>query len=101
MFDGLAPALAGGDRVLSRTVTCDLGEGVIAAGLGAIAAEYPDLSVGSYPYFRAGKFGTSLVLRGTDAARLSTATEAVRVLVVSLGGAAGAEPEKPEPEKAE
>lgn len=101
MFDGIAPTLAGGDRVLSRTVTCNLGEGVIAAGLGAIAAEYPDLSVGSYPYFRAGTFGTSLVLRGTDAVRLSAATEAVRVLVVSLGGVAGAEPEKPEPEKAE
>jgi molybdenum cofactor synthesis domain-containing protein len=96
MFDGIAPTLAGGDKVLSRTVTCDLGEGMIAAGLGAIAAEYPDLSVGSYPYFRAGKFGTSLVLRGTDAVRLSTATEAVRVLVVSLGGTAGAEPEKTE-----
>ncbi|OWJ64223.1 competence/damage-inducible protein A [Inquilinus limosus] len=96
MFDGIAPTLAGGDKVLSRTVTCDLGEGVIAAGLGAIAAEYSELSVGSYPYFRAGKFGTSLVLRGTDAARLSAATEAVRVLVVSLGGTAGLESEKSE-----
>ncbi|MGK9164922.1 competence/damage-inducible protein A [Inquilinus limosus] len=96
MFDGIAPSLTGGDRVLSSTVTCDLGEGVIAAGLGAIAAVYPELTIGSYPYFRAGKFGTSLVLRGTDAARLSSATEAVRSLVVSLGGTAGAEPEKNE-----
>lgn len=96
MFDGIAPTLAGGDKVLSRTVTCDLGEGVIAAGLGAIAAEYAELSVGSYPYFRAGRFGTSLVLRGTDAGRLSSATEAVRSLVVSLGGTAGPEPEKNE-----
>lgn len=96
MFDGIAPTLAGGDKVLSRTVTCDLGEGVIAAGLGAIAAEYAELSVGSYPYFRAGRFGTSLVLRGTDAERLSSATEAVRSLVVSLGGTAGPEPEKNE-----
>ncbi|MGO1077951.1 competence/damage-inducible protein A [Inquilinus sp. CA228] len=98
MFDGIAPTLAGGDKVLSRTVTCDLGEGVIAAGLGAIAAVHPELSIGSYPYFRAGRFGTSLVLRGTDAERLSSATEAVRSLVVSLGGTAGAEPE---PEKTE
>ena len=89
MFDGLAPTLIGGARVLSLTVTCNLGEGVIAAGLGAIAAEYPDLSIGSYPYFRAGQFGTSLVLRGTDAARLHSATEAVRTLVLSLGGNPG------------
>lgn len=96
MFDGIAPSLTGGDRVLSRTVTCDLGEGVIAAGLGAIATGYPDLSIGSYPYFRAGRFGTSLVLRGTDAARLTSATEAVRGLVVSLGGVAGDEATKSE-----
>ena len=101
MFDGIAPTLKGGDRVLSRTVTCDLGEGVIAAGLGAIAAQFPTLSIGSYPYFRAGKFGTSLVLRGTDAGPLDKATEAVRTLVVSLGGTAGLDPEKSEPEKAE
>ena len=86
MFDGIASTLAGGDKVLSRTVACDLGEGVIR------------IVGGSYPYFRAGKFGTSLVLRGTDVARLSSATEAVRVLVVSLGGTAGPEPE---PEKTE
>ncbi|MFE0756833.1 competence/damage-inducible protein A [Inquilinus sp. NPDC058860] len=96
MFDGIAPTLAGGDKVLSRTVTCDLGEGVIAAGLGAVAAVYPELSIGSYPYFRAGRFGTSLVLRGTDAEKLSTAAEAVRSLVVSLGGTAGLDPEKNE-----
>ena len=96
MFDSIAPTLKGGDRVLSRTVTCDLGEGVIAAGLGAIAAQFPELTVGSYPYFRAGKFGTSLVLRGTDAGQLAKATEAVRTLVVSLGGTAGVDPEKAE-----
>ena len=61
----------------------------MAGGLGAIQTTYPDIEIGSYPYFRAGAFGTSLVLRGTDEAMLEAATEEVRKLVRSLGGAPG------------
>jgi molybdenum cofactor synthesis domain-containing protein len=85
MFDGLAPNLVGGARVLARTVVCPLGEGVVAEGLAAIQARHPDLEIGSYPYFRMGAFGTSLVLRGTDVARLDQAAEEVRALVRGLG----------------
>lgn len=85
MFDGLAGRLTGGAPVLSHTVGCTIGEGTVAAGLGEIQARYPDVEIGSYPYFRAGHFGTSLVLRSTDAARLAAATGEVRALVRSLG----------------
>lgn len=91
MFEGLKSALTGGARVLSRTVACTIGEGTVAAGLGAIQARYPEIEIGSYPYFRAGSFGTSLVLRGADAGRLDAAVEEVRALVRSLG----AEPIEP------
>jgi molybdenum cofactor synthesis domain-containing protein len=86
MFAHLKPTLTGGAQVLSRTVACTVGEGTVAGGLGAIQADFPDLEIGSYPYFRAGAFGTSLVLRGTDEARLEAAAERVRDLVRSLGG---------------
>lgn len=85
MFEGLTGRLTGGAPVLSHTVGCTIGEGTVAAGLGEIQARYPDVEIGSYPYFRAGHFGTSLVLRSTDAARLAAATEEVRGLVRSLG----------------
>ncbi len=86
MFDSIKHDLKGGRPMLSRTVTCHLPEGVIAKGLGEIQARYPDLDIGSYPFYRRGEFGTSLVLRGRDAERLAAGTEEVVALVRELGG---------------
>ena len=92
MFDGLKHGLKGGVPMLSRTVVSNLGEGLIAADLAAVQARYPDLEIGSYPFHRRGVFGSSLVLRGTDAARLEVAAEEVRALVRRLGGTPTDEP---------
>src|SRR5271168_2714261 len=70
MIDHVAPTLAGGPVVLARSVSCLIGESVFAEQLGAIQAAHPDVDIGSYPWFRSGKFGVSLVARGTDAAVL-------------------------------
>ncbi|HEY9568316.1 MAG TPA: competence/damage-inducible protein A [Thalassobaculum sp.] len=86
MFEGLASRLVGGPPMLSHTVACTIGEGTVAAGLGDVQGRYPDVEIGSYPYFRAGHFGTSLVLRSTDPERLAAATAEVRALVRALGG---------------
>src|SRR5581483_10709047 len=91
MFDGIRSGLRGGRPVLSQSVTCELPEGVLAKGLGAIQERYPDLDIGSYPWYRRGAFGTSLVLRGPDQDRLAAATEEVAALVRSLGGTPRAE----------
>lgn len=89
MVELLKPKLVGGPPVLSRTVACTVGEGTVAEGLGVIQARYPGIEIGSYPYFRpGGVFGTSLVLRGTDAAALDAAEAEVRDLVRALGGEA-------------
>ena len=92
MFDGVAARLKGGPVVESRTVTCGLGEGVIASGLGAIQADFPEVDIGSYPYFRRGAFGTSLVLRSSEIDRLEAAAVAVTALVRDLGGEPTPEP---------
>lgn len=74
MLDSLEPRLTGGAPVLARTVTCvGKGEGDIAATLEAVLAAHPRIGIGSYPYFRAGGSGVSLVLRGTDEPALATA----------------------------
>ena len=80
MFDGLKGNLRGGPPVLSATVGAYLGEGVIAAGLGALQGRYPDLEIGSYPFFRQGRYGASFVLRGTDRALIDAAAEELRAL---------------------
>ncbi|HXZ01011.1 MAG TPA: molybdopterin-binding protein [Stellaceae bacterium] len=85
MFDAIRHDLKGGRPMLSRAVTCHLAEGVIAKGLGEIQARYADLDIGSYPFYRRGEFGTTLVVRGRDAERLAAGTEEVAALVRSLG----------------
>jgi Predicted nucleotide-utilizing enzyme related to molybdopterin-biosynthesis enzyme MoeA len=86
MLDGILPRLQGGPALHARTVACELAEGRIAEDLGALQDRYPDLEIGSYPYFRNGFFGVSLVLRGTDEPRLEAATEELAGIVRRLGG---------------
>jgi molybdenum cofactor synthesis domain-containing protein len=85
MFDGFAPLLVGGDPVLSQTVAAELPEGAVAGGLGEIQSRYPDTDIGSYPAYSAGKFKTSLVVRGTDRAKVNAAIEEIRKLICDLG----------------
>lgn len=85
MFDGFKHRLAGGRPLMSRTVTAFIPESYAASGLAAIQSRFPGAEIGSYPHFRQRRFGTSLVVRSTDAAVLSAATEEVVALVRSLG----------------
>src|SRR5580693_8038189 len=85
-FQELSHRLKGGAKVLSRSVSCSLGEGVLAKGLGELQARYDDLEIGSYPYFRRADFGVTLVVRGTDRPRLLAATEELKALILELGG---------------
>ncbi len=73
MVASLMPTLTGGEPLLSQTLRVLRGEGEIAKPLADLAAEFADLSFGSYPFVKDGAFGTNLVVRGTDAARLDAA----------------------------
>jgi len=86
MLDGILPRLKGGAPIHARTVSCELAEGKLAADLGALQERYPELEIGSYPYFRRGDFGVSLVLRGTDDGLLDRAAEELAGIVRRLGG---------------
>ncbi len=73
MVASVLPNLTGGPALLSQTLRVNRGEGEIAGDFGALAAEFPDLSMGSYPFIQNGAHGTNLVIRGTDPARLDAA----------------------------
>ncbi|MBL8628331.1 MAG: competence/damage-inducible protein A [Rhodospirillaceae bacterium] len=66
MFEAIAPSLQGGPPVYSQSVDGHVREGDIAARLAEIQAEHPAVAVGSYPFMRHDKLGTSIVARGTD-----------------------------------
>lgn len=80
MFDGCVARLRSGPAYQSRTINCLVPESLIAEKLGAIAAGFADCSIGSYPWFRLGQYGLSLVVRGTDGARLDAAAAAILAL---------------------
>jgi molybdenum cofactor synthesis domain-containing protein len=73
MIASVLPTLTGGQPLLSQSLRVNRGEGDIAAPFAAIAADFPNLSMGSYPFNQNGSFGTNLVVRGTDAAELGRA----------------------------
>ena len=50
MVASVLPTLTGGAPLLSQTLRLMRGEGEVAMAFGALAAEYPDLSMGSYPF---------------------------------------------------
>ncbi|MCF8484252.1 MAG: competence/damage-inducible protein A [Rhodobacteraceae bacterium] len=73
MVASVLPTLTGGDPLLSQSLRVDRGEGDVATPFAALAAEFPDLTMGSYPFNQNGAFGTNLVVRGTDPARIDAA----------------------------
>jgi molybdenum cofactor synthesis domain-containing protein len=82
MVASVLPTLTGGAPLLSRTLRVMRGEGDIAGPLGELAAANPDVSFGSYPFQKDGVFGSNIVVRGVDDARLS---ELIAALSDALG----------------
>ena len=73
MVASVLPTLTGGQPLLSQTLRVDRGEGDIAGPLAQLAEAYPDLSIGSYPFQQNGAFGSNVVVRGSDGARVDAA----------------------------
>lgn len=73
MLASLLPTLTGGAPLLSQSLRVNRGEGDVATPFAALAAQFPDLSMGSYPFIQNGAHGTNLVIRGTDSAQIHTA----------------------------
>ncbi|EKV27659.1 Molybdopterin binding protein [Caenispirillum salinarum AK4] len=88
MLDTVKDGLRGGAPVHSRAVTAYIREGDIAEPLGAIQERFPAVEIGSYPFVRGERLGTSVVARCTDA----TLAEAVVADVANAMRAAGADP---------
>jgi molybdenum cofactor synthesis domain-containing protein len=89
MLASLDGKLKRGVVVRSRSVTAFVAESRIAKGLGAVQDRYPQVDIGSYPFQRQERYGTTLVMRGSDDAELDAALAEVVALIRELG----AEPE--------
>jgi molybdenum cofactor synthesis domain-containing protein len=86
MLEDVRGRLVVGRPLSSVTVSAHLGEGTIAAGLAALQKKFPDIPLGSYPFSKEGRFGTSLVARGNDTAKLAEVKAGLAALVRAAGG---------------
>ena len=66
MLGGLNNVLVGGDPVISKTLNLRTVESEIAESLKNVQHQNNEVEIGSYPFFRAGKLGVSIVLRSTN-----------------------------------
>jgi molybdopterin-biosynthesis enzyme MoeA-like protein len=90
MMDEVMPRLAKGRPMSARTVRVDAAEGDVAPPLAALQAAHPDVQMGSYPFFEHRRFGTYVVLRGTDDARLDSALADLWEVIAEHGFSASA-----------
>lgn len=85
MLDHVLSEIKAGKPILSNSVICGLPEGKVAEDLARIQERYPDIDIGSYPHYRGGLMGLSLVLRGTNNEHLDLATSEVLQMIRKFG----------------
>ena len=66
MLDGLNNKIKGGKKILSKTISLQTVESEIAKSLKEVQNKFKKVDIGSYPFFRLGKIGVSIVMRSTD-----------------------------------
>ena len=70
MLPGLKNKLIGGKPIISKTISLKTIESEIAKSLKEIQEKNKDVDIGSYPFFRKGVIGVSIVLRCRDQSKI-------------------------------
>ena len=66
MLGGLKNKIKGGKKILTKTISIQTVESEIAKSLEKIQHKFSKVEIGSYPFFRLGKIGVSIVIRSDD-----------------------------------
>ena len=81
MLEGMYDYLEKGDLIHSRSFDIMVGESFFAEELTQIQDKYSDVSVGSYPFSRDGKYGATIVIRSTQESQLESCELLVKELI--------------------
>ena len=77
MVSGLKNKIVGGKKILSKTISLNTVESEIAKQLENIQNEFKNIEIGSYPFFRFGKIGVSIVVRSTEKNRIDDCSKKI------------------------
>tara|TARA_B100000427_G_scaffold267939_1_gene233780 strand:- start:245 stop:997 length:753 start_codon:yes stop_codon:yes gene_type:complete len=85
MIGGLNNVLVGGDPIENLTISLRTVESEIAKSITEIQNKNTNVEIGSYPFFRAGKLGVSIVLRSSNKNKLDECSAEILEFVKSKG----------------
>jgi len=81
MLEGARRFLKGGDVVKSMSIDVFTPESNVAQSLKDLQKKYNDVEIGSYPFSKDNRFGTTLVMRSSDEKRLNQCDEELKELM--------------------
>tara|TARA_Y100000590_G_scaffold467040_1_gene644425 strand:+ start:724 stop:1470 length:747 start_codon:yes stop_codon:yes gene_type:complete len=70
MLGGLKNEIIGGNPIISKTINLRTVESEIAKFLTKVQKKNKEVEIGSYPFFKAGKVGVSIVVRSEDQSKI-------------------------------
>ena len=70
MLPSLTNKIVGGEPILSKTISLRTLESEIAKPLKQVQEKNKDVDIGSYPFFKKGRVGVSIVLRSRDQSKI-------------------------------
>jgi len=77
MLGGLNNKIIGGNKILSKTLSLKTVESEISIPLENVQNKFKNLEIGSYPFFKQGKIGVSLVLRSKNIKLIDKCTKEI------------------------
>ena len=81
MLGGLNNKIIGGNKILSKTISLRTVESEISIPLENIQDKFKNLDIGSYPFFKQGKIGVSLVMRSSQIRLIEKCTKDIIKLI--------------------
>ena len=82
MLGGLNNKIAGGNKILSKTLSLRTVESEISVSLEKVQKKYKNLEIGSYPFFQQGKIGVSLVMRSNKPKLIEACTKDILKFII-------------------
>ena len=84
MLEGAKTHLSRGDPVQSESIDVFMPESFIAEELSKFQDQFREVEIGSYPFNKDGKYGTSLVMRSSDSKKLSDCKVQLELMISKL-----------------
>ena len=85
MLSSLEGSLNTGSVVYSYTIRAYLGESQISESLGKVQEKFSNLDIGSYPFLLDDRYGTMLVIRGTERELMNLAATSISEINIQSG----------------